>query len=123
MAHYDYRCTHAACGHTVTDLYQSIKSDPIIKCPKCKRPTFERIIYGGILAKIENINTVGSLLDKGQKANKTKNEENAHRNAEANPQPDKEWFQSDKYRTATNREVSRMNKDQRRKYVLEGKKP
>jgi len=122
MAHYDYRCTRKVCSHTVTDLYQSIKSKPLTQCPKCKRRTFERIISGGILATVKDVTTIGQLLDKGQKAHKNKNIEDAHREAEANPQPKKEWFQSDAYRTATNREVSRMNKSQRRKYVLEGKK-
>jgi len=55
MAHYDYCCTNTACNHTVTDLYQSIKSDPLTECPKCKQSTFERIISGGILVKIENV--------------------------------------------------------------------
>jgi putative FmdB family regulatory protein len=121
MAHYDYRCTRKACSHTVTDLYQSIKDKPLTQCPKCKHHTFERVISGGILATVKDVNTIGSLLDKGQKDHKYKNQEIAHRQAEENP-VNKEWHQSDKYRTATNREVARMTKAQRRKYVLEGKK-
>ncbi len=121
MAHYDYRCTRKACSHTVTDLYQSIKDKPLTQCPKCKRHSFERVIFGGLMTAVKNTNTIGSLLDKGQKDHKNKNAEDAHRKAEANPVKT-EWFQSEAYRTATNREVARMTKAQRRKYVLEGKK-
>ncbi len=122
MAHYDYRCTRKVCSHSVTDLYQSIKDKPLTQCPKCKRHTFERVISGGLMGVVRDVKTIGQLLDRGQKAHKNKNAEDAHRKAEANP-TSTEWFKSEKYRTATNREVARMNTRQRRKYVLEGKRP
>lgn len=122
MSLYDYRCANKRCKHHVNDIFQNIKEKPLTQCPKCKRQTFERIISGGILATVKNVNTIGSLLDKGQKDHKNKNQEIAHRQAEEHPAPQKDWWQSDKYRTATNREVARMTKAQRRKYVIEGKK-
>lgn len=38
---YDYRCT--SCNHT-EEVKQSIKDDKITVCPKCFKPSYERLI-------------------------------------------------------------------------------
>jgi putative FmdB family regulatory protein len=44
MPTYEYECTK--CGHTF-EAFQSIKDDPLSKCPKCKG-ALRRIINGGM---------------------------------------------------------------------------
>jgi len=44
MPTYDYRCKK--CGHA-WELFQSIKADPIKKCPECKKNQAERVIGPG----------------------------------------------------------------------------
>ncbi|QDT53293.1 Zinc ribbon domain protein [Caulifigura coniformis] len=44
MPTYDYRCKK--CGHT-WELFQSIKAEPIKKCPECKKNQAERVIGPG----------------------------------------------------------------------------
>jgi len=44
MPTYDYRCNK--CGHT-WELFQSIKAEPLKKCPECKKNGAERVIGPG----------------------------------------------------------------------------
>ncbi len=44
MPTYDYRCKK--CGHT-WELFQSIKAEPIKKCPECGKNQAERVIGPG----------------------------------------------------------------------------
>ena len=44
MPTYDYECD--ACGHEM-ELFQSIKEDPIKKCPKCKKNKLRRLFGTG----------------------------------------------------------------------------
>jgi putative FmdB family regulatory protein len=44
MPTYDYRCKK--CSHT-WEQFQSIKADPIKKCPECKKNQAERVIGPG----------------------------------------------------------------------------
>jgi len=44
MPTYDYRCKK--CGHT-WELFQSIKAEPIKKCPECNKNQAERVIGPG----------------------------------------------------------------------------
>ena|SRR5687768_480894 len=44
MPTYDYKCD--ACGHTF-ELFQSIKADPVKKCPVCGKNKVKRLIGAG----------------------------------------------------------------------------
>ncbi len=44
MPTYDYRCK--ACGHEF-EQFQSMKDDPLRKCPACKKASLERLIGTG----------------------------------------------------------------------------
>ncbi|GAB4318830.1 MAG: hypothetical protein Kow0074_08260 [Candidatus Zixiibacteriota bacterium] len=50
MPTYDYKC--GACGHQF-EAFQSIKDDPLTKCPKCGNYSVKRLISpgGGLLFK------------------------------------------------------------------------
>ena len=60
---YDYECQE--CGHLIKDVSQSIKDDALTKCPKCKKNSLQRIIYGGIHASVKrgSPTTVGQLAE------------------------------------------------------------
>jgi putative FmdB family regulatory protein len=44
MPTYDYRC--GKCGHEMA-VFQSIKDDALVRCPKCKRKSLTRLIGAG----------------------------------------------------------------------------
>jgi putative FmdB family regulatory protein len=44
MPTYEYICKN--CGHTFEEL-QSIKADPLRRCPKCQKETLARVLGGG----------------------------------------------------------------------------
>lgn len=50
MPTYDYECS--ACGHRFEE-FQSMSSDPLKKCPSCKKSKLERLIGsgGGVIFK------------------------------------------------------------------------
>ena len=60
---YDYECQE--CGHLIKDVSQSIKDDALTKCPKCKKNSLQRIIYGGIHASVKrgSPTTIGQLAE------------------------------------------------------------
>ena len=44
MPTYEYICKN--CGHTFEEL-QSIKADPLRRCPRCQKETLARVLGGG----------------------------------------------------------------------------
>jgi putative FmdB family regulatory protein len=44
MPTYDYRC--GKCGHELA-VFQSIKDNPLVQCPKCRRKSLTRLIGSG----------------------------------------------------------------------------
>lgn len=44
MPTYEYQC--AKCGHTF-EQFQSMKDEPLKKCPKCKKAAVKRLVGGG----------------------------------------------------------------------------
>ena len=119
MALYDYQCTK--CNHTMEDVYQPIKDKPLRKCPICKKLGLERVISGGLMGVVKNVNTIGSLIDKNNKVHKNKLKEEQCKKEEAENKGKKiPWHQQG--RTLSNREVKKLNKKQIQKYVLEGRK-
>ena len=44
MPTYEYRCE--LCGHTMEE-YQSIKADPLVRCPSCGKDGLKRLMGGG----------------------------------------------------------------------------
>lgn len=51
MPIYEYKCIN--CGHELEEI-QKINDPPLVKCPKCKRKTLEKLIStGGFILKGE----------------------------------------------------------------------
>ena len=44
MPTYEYACTR--CGHSF-ETFQSITSDPLRQCPKCRKKSLKRLVGGG----------------------------------------------------------------------------
>ena len=120
MPTYDYECKE--CEHQVIDVFQKFDEEPLTECPACKKQSLFRIVTGGIMAKVNNIDTVGKLADHNSKKYKSELDEAAHMKREANPEPDKPWYHKPKYGNATSKEINKMNKDQVRRYIMEGRK-
>lgn len=112
---YDYKCE--SCGHELIDVQQSIKDKPLIKCPSCKKHGLYRVIFGGIIATVKEIKTIGQLSDDNSKKNKSRISEAAAKNKEENPEKPKEWWQKS---GKTDREINRMSPDRRQKWIMEG---
>lgn len=120
MPKYDYECS--GCEHQIIDVQQSFHDEALKTCPECGQEKLFRIVTGGILAKVNNIDTVGKLADHNSKVNKNQLEEAAHMKREANPEPPKSWYHNPKYGNATQKEINKMNNDQIRRYIMEGRK-
>ena len=114
---YDYECD--SCSRLLEDVYQSVKDDPLVNCPSCKEDTLTRVITGGAYAFVKNANTIGTLADRNAKNNKSLIQENKHKASEDKPTEPKAWY--DKHKSATNKEVQKMTKEQKSKYIIEGK--
>jgi len=118
MPLYDYECQH--CNNLLEDVFQNVKDEPLKKCDSCGEEKLERIITGGIAGFVSGSNTIGSLADKNARVHKNMINENMHRKKESEPKEDKPWYHE--HTTATNKEVSKMSKEQKARYIMEGKK-
>ena len=109
---YDYECTN--CQHQLIDVYQSIKDEALTLCPSCNTNNLNRIIYGGLGSFMKDTKTIGQLADKNwsQKGHYEKSEiESKHKKTN-----------SDSGRQATNKEINKMTKKQKERYIITGKK-
>lgn len=120
MPTYDYECSN--CEHQVLNIVQSFNDDPLVKCPSCKKHKLFRIVTGGIMAKVNNVDTIGKLAAKNSKENKSQMEEAAAKSREENPEPKQPWYNNPKYGGATPKEINKMTPAQQRRYIMEGKK-
>lgn len=118
---YDYKCTNEDCEHVMEDVQQSIHDKPKKKCPKCGKNTLERIIYGGIGFTIsKDPTTIGQLADKNYKDNKSRIDEINAKKEEEKPKEDVPFYH--KYGNATRTEINKMTPQQKKNYILKGKK-
>jgi putative FmdB family regulatory protein len=121
MPTYDYECSN--CEHLVPDIYQKIDDKPLKKCPSCGKNKLFKVVTGGLHASVKNIKTVGQLADANAKKNKNKLNEIASKKKEETQQEPKPWYHDPKYgENASNKEINKMTKEQKIRYVMEGKK-
>ena len=109
---YDYVCKE--CGHELDDVLQSIKDKPKKKCPECGKMGLDRVIYGGAYAFVKNTGTIGQLADKNTRDmghyKRSEIEEGGKKAARATEER--------KLRDS----IGNMTPEQKRKYIMEGKK-
>tara|TARA_Y100000385_G_scaffold207025_1_gene214639 strand:- start:174 stop:536 length:363 start_codon:yes stop_codon:yes gene_type:complete len=120
MPKYDYECS--GCEHQLIDVQQSFHDDALTTCPECGEEKLFRIVTGGIMAKVNNIDTIGKLADENSNKFKNQMEEAQHMQEEANPTPKAPWYHNPKYGSATNQEINKMTNSQKRRYIMEGRK-
>ena len=110
MPHYDYACNN--CGWKQQDVYQSIHDEPHKRCPRCKNPTFERLISGGLAVfVVQEPSTIGQLADKNTKENRSQLDEAAAKKRETEPQqPDVSY----------RKKINKMTPEQKHRYIMEG---
>ena len=118
MPLYDYECE--GCSHKMEDIKQSFNDEPLSICPQCNEEKLFRVVTGGIHVSVKGTNTIGQLADRNTKNNKSIIQENQHRASENKPTEDKSWMSN--HRNASNKEVQKMTKQQKARYIMEGKK-
>jgi len=118
MPLYDYECEN--CDNKIFDVKQGFDDKPLSFCSECNEPKLYRVITGGIHVSVKNTNTIGQLADKNTRENKSIIQENQQRSAENKPVENKPWHEE--HRTATNKEVQKMTKQQKHRYIMEGKR-
>jgi putative FmdB family regulatory protein len=117
MPQYDYECK--SCGHTLHDIQQSVKDAPLKKCSECKKSKLERVIHPPTVF-VKDIKTIGQLADKNASLNKNLLQEQSHKKSESQPKEEVPWYK--KGQTASSKELAKMTKEQKKKYIMEGKK-
>jgi putative FmdB family regulatory protein len=120
MPTYDYECS--SCEHKVLDIRQSFNDEPLTECPECGKLKLFRVVTGGLMTKVNNIDTVGKLADKNSKKYKSQIDEAAAKHKEENPSPEAPWYHNQKFGGATPKEINKMSKQQQFKYIMEGRK-
>lgn len=106
MPEYTYKCTK--CNHQF-DIYHGIKEPVKKKCPECKKNTLERLI-SAVNGFVKGIKTLGQLAEKNTKKMGSKlDTPEARAKAEAKAKQ-KEY-----------REINKMTKEQKERYIRYGK--
>jgi len=112
---YDYGCE--SCNYAMTDVYQSIKEDPLVKCPRCGKDSLHRVIYGGLGHFVKDAKTIGQLADKNWSGM------GHYKRSELEQQSkDKSNDSSSFGGSATSKEINNMTKEQKTKYIITGEK-
>lgn len=113
---YDYKCDD--CSHELIDVYQSIHEEALITCPNCGKDTLVRVIYGGVGSFMKDVKTIGQLADRNwsKMGNYQRSEIESKNNK---PQEESPLSFAG---NATKKEINKMSKEQRTKYIMTGEK-
>jgi putative FmdB family regulatory protein len=113
---YDYVCDN--CDYKISDVYQSIKDNALVKCDSCGKDSLRRVIYGGICSSVKNISTIGQLADSNwSKMGSYKRSEIVEKSKSNNSES-----QAKKSDSATAKEINKMTQEQRNRYIITGEK-
>jgi len=115
---YDYECNY--CEYLMDDVQQSINDEPLLNCPNCGEDALKRVITGGAYAFVKGSNSIGGRADKNASENKNKIDEAYCKKTEGKSEQGKAWYHSNGQ--ASTGEIQNMNKKQKAKYIMEGKK-
>lgn len=115
---YDYGCE--SCNYVMTDIYQSIKDDALVKCPRCGKDSLYRMIYGGLGHFVKDPKTIGQLADKNwNKLGHYKKSELEQKSKEERQDSSSAFSSSG---SATKKEINNMTQEQKKKYIITGEK-
>jgi hypothetical protein len=121
MPNYNLYCDD--CDQEI-EIFCSIKDyDTRMKniiCPNCcSRKIYRNYQEDNIYSSIKEITTVGQLAEKNTKKMGSKIDEEYHKNKR---EESKQWYQSPKYGEASRSEINKMTREQKKNYILKGKK-
>lgn len=115
---YDYGCE--SCNYAMTDVYQSIKEEPLVKCPRCGENTLHRIIYGGLGHFVKDTKTIGQLADKNWSKLGHYKKSELEQESKEKRQESSSVFSSTG--NASSKEINKMTNQQKTKYIITGEK-
>ena len=116
MPIYDYECRN--CGAEVSDVFQKVTDPELKKCSTCNQNALYRVVTGGIHSFMAGSNTIGSIADRNTRINKNQINEMEARKREANPTPEKPWYQTQGNNSM--KDINKMTDKQKAKYIMEG---
>lgn len=91
-----------------------------LSCPECASKRIYRDYESeDIRGTVKEIKTIGQLADYNTKKMGSKLQEEAEKNKKPEQ---KQWYQSTKYGDATRKQINSMTPEQKKKYIIEGKK-
>lgn len=69
MPRYDYECSACEYGE---EVFQSFQEEALVKCPKCKKKKYRRVISADALCvkmkpSIKEVKTIGQAIEKNEK--------------------------------------------------------
>lgn len=128
---YDYECEE--CGFLMEDVYQSIKEDAFTNCPKCKKESFNRIIYGGTYASVKKEpTTIGQLAERrfeeghttmpdGRQITRVEwNKADMVEMAEKRSHEKRQRRQEKEAKQRLQKKINNMSPEQKRNYIING---
>lgn len=115
---YDYGCK--SCNYVMTDVYQSIKDDPLVKCPRCGKDSLYRMIYGGLGHFVKDTKTIGQLADKNWSNLGHYNKSELEQQSKEKKQESASSIPS--AGSASSKEINKMTQEQKTKYIITGEK-
>jgi putative FmdB family regulatory protein len=115
---YDYDC--GSCDYRMIDVYQSIKDEPLIECPRCGEHSLQRIIHGGLGHFVKDVKTIGQLADKNWSNLGSYKRSEIEDQSKNTSNKNQSVFSS--CGNATKKEINKMTPEQKKKYIMEGKK-
>lgn len=135
MPNYEYHCSNIECECDTFQTHQSIKEDPLKICPYCEEESISRVIHAVPVIINGEPKTIGALADLNRKKfGESYCQEQQLKNREAilkqneftGSLPNGVSRDAVVKRKLTNKSVdmslSRMNHEQKKKYILTGKK-
>lgn len=121
MPFYNLKCED--CSQDIEIFCKVSEYDVRVKntvCPSCaSKNVYRNYQEDNIYSSVKDIKTIGQLADANSKKYKTQLAE-ADAKKQEDTRVEKPWYH--KHGDATTKEINKMNKNQKLKYIMEGKK-
>ena len=122
MPTYNFICDN--CNQNI-ELFCSIKEydkyTKNIACSNCSSKNIHRNYEeDNVYSTVKEIKTIGQLAEANTKKMGSKLTEEYEKNKKEEPK--KPWYQDSKFGSANRKEINKMTNEQKKKYILNGKK-
>lgn len=111
---YDYECSK--CSHTLTDVEQSVKDKPLVRCPECGKHSLERVMISAPISFVQQeATTIGQQAERNtKKMGKLEAQERRLRDQ------DNKKVALDEAKLEMNRKINKMTDEQKKRYIENG---